>query len=136
MKSPGRLDQHPCEVRSVTEASPPAEAPAYDAVVDSDVLAMLEAHFGQASTAAFAEMFQVQAERLDGALDGGQCEVIAREAHSMASSAGTLGLVELEGVCREVMLASRLQPQAVLDLVPRLRAATRRGAAALARRFG
>jgi HPt (histidine-containing phosphotransfer) domain-containing protein len=104
-------------------------------VLDEAILAELGAQLGAADIEIFAAMFRSQAAGLIAVIEAGDPQLIAREAHSMASSAGTLGLSALMASCRVVMLAAREQPERIPALALGLKTAAERALAAMAARF-
>ena len=104
-------------------------------VLDEAVLADLADRVGADQLSVFANMFRAQAAELGAAIDAADAAAIGREAHSMVSAAGLLGLSQLMEACRAVLAAERGPPGAMLAASDELKPVIEAALAAVAARF-
>ena len=104
-------------------------------VLDEAVLGELADRVGADQLSVFADMFRAQAAELRAAIDAADTAVLGREAHSMVSAAGLLGLSQLMETCRAVLAAEREAPGAMLAAATDLKPVIEAALAALAARF-
>ncbi len=103
-------------------------------VLDESVLAELEERLGAGEVAIFAGMFRAHAATLLAVLGQADPRRIVRETHSMASTAGALGLTRLLAACHALEQGAHDRLDSVPGLAGEVRRATEAALAAMAAR--